>query len=153
MLITKTKLLTSIQQNQINKLWNAEYPIKLRNRFPLLLKDVLIFNHYYVEDENQLIIAWAVDFEKDNETRFSIIVDSNFKGKGLGKLLIDKIKQENTKFYGWVIDHDLDLKENGEVYQSPINFYLKQGFILLAESRLDSEMIKAVKIKWLKTYL
>jgi hypothetical protein len=143
-----TKILTLSQENQINHLWNIEYPSKLNNRFLLLLKDVSKYTHYIVEDENQNIIAWAMDFEKDNEIRFSIIVDSNYKGQGLGKLLIDQLKIEHAEFYGWVIDHENDLKENGQVYESPIPFYLKQGFKILPDCRLDTELIKAVKIAW-----
>lgn len=146
-LIKQTNL-TNKQFEKINQLWNQEYPINLNNRFPLLLNDCKVFSHYLFENENSEVIAWAVDFEKDNETHFSIIVDSNYKGKGLGKLLINQIKDENVNFYGWVIDHNEDLKENGEVYQSPIAFYLKQGFTIVPDCRLDTEMIKAVKIAW-----
>ncbi len=146
--LLKQTNLTNKQFEKINQLWNQEYPINLTNRFPLLLYDCKVFSHYLFENENNEVIAWAVDFEKDNETRFSIIVDSNYKGKGLGKLLINQIKDENVNFYGWVIDHNEDLKENGEVYQSPIAFYLKQGFTIVPDCRLDTEMIKAVKIAW-----
>ncbi len=146
--ITKTKILTGQQEEQIDKLWNQEYPIKLANRFRLLLDGAQDYNHYIIEDAKKNIIGWAVDFVKENETRFSIIVASESKGKGLGSLLIEKLKEENKEFYGWVIDHDRDIKQNGEPYLTPIPFYIKNGFKILSEIRIESEMISAVKIKW-----
>ena len=148
MKIIKTKKLNELQISQINDLWNDEYPLKLKDRFPILLDGADWHNHYIIEDKQQNVIAWAVDFEKEKQIRFSIIVASKHKGKGLGGLLIDKLKVENKEFYGWVIDHNDDLKINGENYQSPMPFYLKHGFEILNDIRIDNEMIKAVLIKW-----
>jgi len=149
--IIKTKILSHQQEEQINSLWNEEYPVKLANRFGLLLEGVERYNHYIVEDEKQNIIAWAVDFEKENEVRFSIIVRADQKGRGIGGLLIEKLKNENADFYGWVIDHNNDMKRNGEYYQTPMPFYLKHGFSILSDCRIETEMISAVKIKWTAT--
>ncbi len=129
-------------------MWNAEYPIKLKDRFPILLEGVESYNHYIIEDAEQNIMAWAVDFEKENETRFSIIVNSIHKGKGLGSKLVERLKLENKLFYGWVIDHNNDMKENGTLYITPIPFYLKHGFEILHNERIETEMIQAVKVKW-----
>ncbi len=148
MQIIKTKILSSNQLAQINQLWNDEYPINLKDRFLMLLDDVENYNHYVIEDAEQNILAWALSFEKENETRFSIIVNSIYKQKGLGSRLVEKIKSENNLIYGWVIDHNEDLKSNGEPYQTPLPFYLKHGFEILNDVRIDNEMIKAVKIKW-----
>lgn len=150
MKIIKTKTLTQLQSTQINQLWNDEFPIKLKDRFPILLNGVENFNHYLIEDTEQNVIAWAVDFEKENEIRFSIIVKYNHKGKGLGSMLVEKLKSENKLFFGWVIDHNNDLKSNREHYQTPMPFYLKHSFEILHDVRIESEMIKAVKIKWSK---
>lgn len=147
-LIVKTKQLNPLQFAQINELWNNEYPINLKDRFPVLLDEVENFNHYIINDANQNVIAWAVDFEKDNQIRFSIIVSSSHQGNGLGGLLIEKLKQDNNEFYGWVIDHNNDLKSNGKQYISPMPFYIKHGFEVLNNNRIESEMIRAVLIKW-----
>ena len=144
--ILKTKYLNQEKFQQINQLWNDEYPLKLKDRFGLLLNGVENYNHYIIEQNNQ-IIAWAVDFEKENETRFSIIVHSKHKRKGLGKLLLNRLKRDLGEFYGWVIDHNNDMKQNGEIYTTPLSFYVKNGFEVLVESRIDNEMINAVKIK------
>ncbi len=148
MKIIKTKILTPRQEEQIDKLWNEEYPAKLVGRFKLLLENVKSYNHYIIEDTQQNLIAWAVDFEKDNEIRFSIIVRSDQKGKGLGNSLIEKLKIENEEFFGWVIDHNNDIMSNGENYKTPMPFYLKHGFSILKDCRIETEMISAVKIKW-----
>jgi GNAT superfamily N-acetyltransferase len=148
MKIIKTKKLNELQISQINDLWNDEYPLKLKDRFPILLDGADWHNHYIFLDEEQNVIAWAVDFEKEKQIRFSIIVASNHKGKGLGGLLIDQLKEENKEFYGWVIDHNDDLISNGEKYLTPMPFYLKHGFEILNDIRIDNEMIKAVLIKW-----
>ncbi|MFN5415907.1 MAG: GNAT family N-acetyltransferase, partial [Flavobacteriia bacterium] len=104
--------------------------------------------HFVIENDLGEIIAWAVDFLSQEERRFSIIVSSMEKGKGLGVLLINKLKEENDVIFGWVIDHNKDLKRNGELYQTPMPFYLKHGFEILSDQRLETEIISAVKIKW-----
>lgn len=146
--INKTKILTDKQKEQINALWNDEYPAKLKDRFPILLDGVDWYNHYIIEDLNNNAIAWAVDFEKEKQVRFSIIVSSAHKGKGIGGMLIEKLKAENQEFYGWVIDHNDDLKLNGEHYKTPMPFYLNHGFEIMSDKRIDNEMIRAVLIKW-----
>ena len=148
MQIIKTKILSTNQSTQINQLWNNEYPVKLKDRFPILLDGIENYNHYIIEDAKQSIIAWAVYFTKENETRFSIIVDSKHKETGLGSLLIKELKTENKLLFGWVIDHNNDDKINGEKYETPMQFYLKHGFKILNDVRIESEIIRAVKIKW-----
>lgn len=146
--IVKTKTLTAHQASCINRMWNEEYPLKLKDRFPLLLEGVVNYNHYVMEDEKGNVVAWAVEFERDGELRFSIIVTTTQIGKGIGALLLERLKAENNEFYGWVIDHNDDVKSNGEQYQTPIPFYLKHGFEILHDVRIDTKMIRAVKVKW-----
>jgi len=148
--ITKTKQLSYEEFQQAHDLWNQEYPVSLKDRFSILLDGVKNFNHYLIEDETGKLLAWAVYFEKDNEIRFSIIVDGEHKGKGFGKTLVNRLKQDLDEFYGWVIDHNNDLKENGENYISPLAFYEKLGFEILHDSRLDTELLTAVKIRYCK---
>jgi GNAT superfamily N-acetyltransferase len=149
--IIQTKTLSSVQSEQINSLWNSEYPLKLKDRFPILLEGTTWHNHYLIEDSNHVIIAWAVMFEHINQIRFSIIVSQDHQGKGLGKLLLDHLKSAHNEFYGWVIDHNTDLKSNGENYISPLPFYIKQGFEIIPNQRIESEMIQAVLVGWKKS--
>ena len=88
---------------------------------------------------------------KKKEKSDSPSLQSAFQGNGYGELLLNSLKEGLNEFYGWVIDHDRDLKSNGEPYQTPMPFYLKNGFELLADQRLETEIISAVKIKWSRT--
>ena len=149
--ITQTTILSDVQSDQINSLWNAEYPLKLKDRFPILLEGTTWHNHFLIEDSNHVVIAWAVMFEHSNQIRFSIIVSKEHQAKGLGKLLLNHLKDTHDEFYGWVIDHNNDLKSDGENYISPLPFYLKQGFEIIPNQRLESEMIQAVLVGWNKS--
>ncbi len=146
--IIKTKVLSQSQSEQIDRAWNDEYPIKLNNRYGILLCDAKSYMHYIIENEKQEVIAWGVMFEKEDERRFSILVVNKYQGQGLGKKLIEAFKKDYPIFYGWVIDHDNDVKANGEKYVSPLPFYLQLGFTILKEQRIDTEMISAVKVKF-----
>jgi len=145
--IKKTKYLTEKQSQQINNLWNEEYPVNLKDRFKHLLDGVKNYNHYLIEDDQENTLAWAVEFEKDNEIRFSIIVNNKEQRKGYGNSLLSRLKHDLGEFYGWVIDHNEDKRSNGENYQSPLMFYVKQEFEVLYDTRIDSDILKAVKIK------
>jgi GNAT superfamily N-acetyltransferase len=146
--IRTTNALTSDEKAELNQLWNEEYPVRLKDRFNLLLERCSCFQHYIIQDEQGCILAWAVDFERDGEVRFSIIVSSEHQRKGYGAALLRAMQQNNSTFYGWVIDHDDDLKSNGAMYKSPLAFYLKNGFEVLSNERIDNEMLRAVKVKW-----
>lgn len=145
--IIKTKNLTKRQFSRINQLWNEEYPTRLSDRFGILLDGVSDYTHYLIEDENNNVLAWAVDFEKDNEVRFSIIVDRKQQGRGLGTYLLTRLKEDLPDFYGWVIDRDDDKKADGQNYRSPLIFYIKNGFEVLHDTRIDNEFLNAVKIR------
>ena len=149
--IIQTKTLSSVQSEQINSLWNSEYPLKLKDRFPILLEGTTWHNHFLIEDSNHAVIAWAVMFEHSNQIRFSIIVSKEHQEKGLGKILLDHLKATHDEFFGWVIDHNNDLKSEGENYTSPLPFYLKQGFEIIPNQRIDTEMIQAVLLSYKKS--
>ncbi len=146
--VIKTKTLSQNQEDQINELWDNEYPIKLKGRFSTLLNDVENYNYYIIEEIHQKVIAWAVDFEKENEVRFSIIVHSKHQGQGLGRILLKTLKDENKILFGWVIDHDNYQKQNGTAYVSPLPFYIKNEFEILKHLRIETDILSAVKIKW-----
>ena len=42
-----------------------------------------------------------------------------------------------------------DLIKNGKVYKSPLVFYLKNGFEIIENERLELEKISAVKVRWI----
>ena len=59
-------------------------------------------------------------------------------------------KEKENSLNAWVIDHNRDLKANGDAYRSPLEFYLKNGFKLLSDIRLELTNISAVQVNWIK---
>jgi hypothetical protein len=152
--LVETKELTPVQKEAIRRLWNKEYPAKLALATPKDMDDFLSSltdpGHYLLADDKGNIYAWAAVFIRDQAKWFVIIIDSMYKKHGLGRMLLNRLKQNNTVLNGWVIDHDKDLKQNGEAYLSPLGFYLKNGFTVHAATRLELDKISAVKISWSK---
>lgn len=150
----KTSKLSKSQKQEICDLWNNEYPEKLNYRnladFENYLKNLSKQSHIIMVDKDQNIKGWYFDFIRENEKWFAIILNSKFQGKGLGKKILNLVKEKESELNGWVIDHSNDKKQNGEIYESPLSFYLKNGFEILMKNRLENEKISAVKIKWKK---
>ena len=135
-------------------MWNNEYPEKLNYRnltdFEDYLKHLTQQSHIIMVDENQNVKGWYFDFIRENEKWFALILDAKLQGKGLGRKMLNLAKEKESELSGWVIDGSNDKKQNGEFYESPLSFYLKNGFELLVKNRLENEKISAVKIKWEK---
>lgn len=151
----KTSRLSKSQEQEICDLWNNEYPEKLNYRnvadFTIYLEKLTGQSHIIMVDEDQHIKGWYFDFLRENEKWFAIILDSDCQGKGFGRKILNLAKEKESELNGWVIDHSNDKKKNGDRYESPLSFYLKNGFELLKQSRLEDERISAVKVKWEKT--
>lgn len=141
------------QKYQLFELWNKEYPTKLAFQ---CIKDLdnylnrLTNVTHYVILEKVKIIGWAFTFNRENERWFAIIIDNNYQKQGLGNQLLSILKEKETKLSGWVIDHNLDNKVNGETYKSPLEFYVKNNFEILSKEQLELDTISAVKIQWKK---
>jgi len=148
--ILHTRVLSPLQLEQIDELWNRNYPVNLKDRFRLLLVETTHQNHYLLLNCNNKLLGWAMDFERDDEIWFSIIVDKAEQGKGYGKQLVDSLKEKNSIINGWVIDTDTDLLHDGSNYISPLPFYQQQGFVVHTDKRIDTPIISAVKVSWQK---
>lgn len=137
---------------EVFKLWNNEYPERLSfesiKEFETYLNELNEQHHLLLVNSERKIKGWYFDFKRDNEKWFAIILDSNLHGKGFGTKILELAKQKEHELNGWVIDHNKDKKKSGELYNSPLNFYLKNGFIKLSAVRLELDKISAVKIKW-----
>lgn len=133
-------------------LWNNEYPEKLNfvhiSDFDSYLNNLEDTFHLLVMNEFQEIAGWYFDFVRENERWFALILDSGIHRKGIGAEILRMAKEKEPVLNGWVIDHSNDRKKNGEIYTSPLSFYLKNGFEELPEIRLELEKISAVKIVW-----
>ena len=149
--LLKTDFLTPEQTLAVCRLWNAEYPEKLCfdavADFENYLSKLSDQKHYILNDQHDALLAWALEFTRDAERWFAVIVTTDFHAKGLGTELLNTLKQNNSILNAWVIDHDTDLKLNGTVYKSPLAFYVKNGFEVLDTTRLNTDVIKAVKIR------
>lgn len=154
MKILQKNNLSEVEKNTIFQLWNAEYPAKLSyaniGEFEEYLSKLNNINHYFVYDENDAVMAWANAFERENEKWFAIIIHSSYQNKRIGSQLLNHLKTIENKLSGWVINHDTDLKNDGNFYSSPLRFYLKNGFSVCEDITIQSEKICAMKIVWEK---
>jgi GNAT superfamily N-acetyltransferase len=150
--IIKTTELDNLVKQKVLSLWNSEYPEKLSyhslGEFDLYLQGLKNLSHFLLTENLDEIFGWALTFERDNEKWFAIIIAEEVQGKGLGRKMLNKLKQTEPILNGWVIDHYNDKKKNGLMYVSPLKFYEKCGFEILTDIRLELNKISAVKIKW-----
>lgn len=152
-LITRSSLSTA-EKLEILELWNNEYPkilnYKSKEGFDEYLENLDEQSHLLLIDDKKKVIGWYFDFDRENEKWFAILLDSKIQGKGLGTKILNLAKEKESILNGWVIDHNTVKKGNGEIYKSPLMFYLKNGFEKLPEVRLELDKISAVKIKWVR---
>ncbi|MNY71559.1 hypothetical protein D3C86_2099260 [compost metagenome] len=85
---------------------------------------------------------------REEDNWFGIIIDSKNKGKRFGTFLLNELKLESSVLNGWVVDHQNDVKQNEEIYLSPLGFYTRNGFIVNENMRMENDKISAVKIRW-----
>jgi hypothetical protein len=152
MRIVQKDILSIEEKEVLRELWNNEYPARLHLKtledFDLYLDRLSNTKHYLLFDDSDKINGWAFTFLRENENWFAIILDSKIQGKGNGSLLISELKKNNTILNGWVTDHENEVKQNNEVYKSPMLFYMKHDFTILTETRIENEKMSAVKINW-----
>ena len=151
--IIKTENLSDGQKARIVELWNNEYPAKLRHSgvgsFDEYLSGLGDPEHYLLTDDHENIKGWLAAFMREGEKWFAMIVDTSEQKKGYGSRLLSEVKRHEPEINGWVMDHEREVKANGDVYRSPVGFYLKNDFEIL-DVRLESEKMDAVKIRWRK---
>ena len=155
MKLIQTTSLTAKTKAQLLELWNAEYPSTLAYPNIIAFEDYLTglqhAQHNLLYDETAHMLAWCFEFFRDNACWFGIIVRGNCQGKGYGTKLLNHVKSTNSELNGWVIDHNNGLKLDGSTYKSPLEFYIKNSFVVVDNERLDTEKISAIKIKWTST--
>lgn len=151
-LVEKVEL-TEAEKHQVLELWNKEYPASIT------YKDIPAFDEFLVKMgsprhklliENEVLAGWIATFDRDGERWFSIIINSQLQGKGIGKRLLEMAKSEEAHLCGWVVDHQDYLKLDGTSYNSPLQFYIKLGFEVISEVRYKGDRLSAVKIYWKK---
>lgn len=152
MKIIRKEILSEEEKEVLRKLWNEEYPARLNCKtiedFEFYLSGLSDTKHYLLFDELDKINGWAFTFLRENENWFAIILNHQIQGKGIGSLLINELKRNNTSLNGWVTDHENEIKQNKKYYKSPMPFYIKNGFEILTEIRIENEKLSGVKINW-----
>ena len=152
MVIVETNRLSIKQKGLIKNLWNTEYPAQLQFATLKELDQYLVNlqnrSHILVFDDTKKLIGWVFTFQRDNEDWFAIIVARQMQNRRLGTFLLQMLKDKHQSLHGWVIDHNNYKKQDEEPYISPLEFYLKNGFNSIADIRLESDKLSAVKILW-----
>lgn len=139
------------QKEAVLRIWNEEYGEKLMKTmegFEDYLNELGNVQHFMMYDEADALFGWAATFDREGERWFAIIMDGSAQGKGCGRQLLNTLKEHEPILNGWVTDHDRDVKRNGQRYRSPMGFYVKNGFEVLEDMRLETEELSAVKIRW-----
>ncbi len=103
---------------------------------------------YYFLLDNENTAGWAATFTAGPVRSFFIMLHGAYHGKGYGTILLNELKKEGPQLFAWAIDHNNDVKPDGRPYPSPINFYLKNGFTVNNDLRLENEVLSAVNILW-----
>jgi len=151
MQLIEVQSLTVEEKEIIYRLWNKEYPENVSfnalGDFDDYLNNLTDTTHYLLKNDSGEIEGWAFLFTRDNEKWFAIILDEKIKGQGKGTLLLNKLKEKEQRLCGWVVDHNTYVKQNGEVYTSPLLFYRKNGFTICS-TRQETEKLSVVKIIW-----
>lgn len=143
--------LNKIERKEVFHLWNSQYPINLNystlSHFENYLEILQSEFHLLVMVDNQ-IKGWYFDFLREDERWFGLLLASDLQGRGIGTDILSRAKTQRRKLCGWIIPVDNYLRADGQPYKSPQDFYLKNGFDILSNIRLETENISAVKIEW-----
>jgi hypothetical protein len=150
--IILTQNLKDSVKTEVYKLWNLEYPEAItysdQSEFEQYLSGLIDPKHFLLYNKKEQLIGWAFTFTREDQRWFAIIIEKSNQELGSGKKLLNEIKANETKLAGWVIDHNNDHKKDGSSYSSPLSFYVKNGFYVCPDIRLETERISAVKIEW-----
>ncbi len=135
-------------------MWHDQYPKNLAYKNSQAFEDYLISlknpQHSLILDEDGIVKGWLAKMERDEKDWIALILDKSIQYKGYGSQLLDRVKAKSDEINAWVVDHNNYKKTDGSYYQSPLNFYIKNGFKVIPEKRLEQTRVTAVKITWRK---
>lgn len=106
--------------------------------------------HFLIILEHE-VLGWAITFDRENEKWFAIIVSDKMQRKGIGRRILELLKNREPILNGWVIDHNNYKRTNGEIYVSPLKFYEQCGFKVLSNVRHELDKISVVQIRWTRS--
>jgi hypothetical protein len=153
MRIIETNTLDDAQKQAVIELWNEEYPAQLKYEhmedFDRYLDALSDKTHLLGIDDTGRVIGWALSFIRNGERWFAIIIHRTAQAKGKGAAMLGALKARGERLAGWVTDHERYQKSDGTPYPSPLGFYLRNGFTVRQDVRLELEKLSAVRIDWL----
>lgn len=149
-MIRITDDLNPSEKEIVRALWNTEYPESLLLNsgpdFDRYLENLKQQRHFLLSTIDGNIHGWGCSFNREGERWFAMILQREIHGKGLGSFLLQRIKQEETRLYGWVIDATNFTRTDGTPYPLPLGFYQKNGFSAETDVRLDIPAFSAHRI-------
>lgn len=150
----ETTQLTPVQIRQVHQLWNEEYPSTIIHNEEGGLLDYLDGltepRHVLLLDLDESVCAWWLDFIRDEDRWFAMIVTRNQQGKGYGRQLLDRAKEKHSVLNGWTVQTGQYQRKDGSPYVSPIVFYKKNDFQILESVQMKTPVLETVKIRWEK---
>jgi|SRR5690554_4835714 len=151
MQIITTRHLSDAQLERIRELWNTEYPKVIAHATPESFTEYLnrlddIVHRLVIDDDGQ-ILGWYMDFLRDGERWFVMVIGENAQHQGFGSELLKMGLDEQPVLNGWVVSSSIYEKANGEIYMSPLSFYIKHGVRVYPDIRFETEKIRSIKIR------
>lgn len=148
----QTEQLNQFELEGLFNLWNSVYPMQLAYKDLDGLRDYFAplqnKQHILVKTATNKVIGWFFSFDREGARWFAVLVNNEYKRSGIGSELIKRAKKQFAPLNGWVIDHDRYYKLDGKKYESPIGFYLRHGFQIDSDVRLEIPILSAVKIHY-----
>ena len=143
--------LSEKEKADIFLLWNTTYPASIAHEnvaaFTQYLSTLFDKHHTLIKNQANCVIAWYVDFIRNEERNFVIILSPEYQSKGIGSHLIHKAKTTRNEIIGWVVTSS-PLKLDGTPYQNTKVFYLKNGFQVHSDQKHRINKLEMVKISW-----
>ncbi|WP_299456121.1 GNAT family N-acetyltransferase [uncultured Microscilla sp.] len=147
-----TKALNDTQKEQVRTIWNRVYPAQIGHSnilsFEKYLAPLHNATHWLVQTKQAIIKGWFITFDRHNDRWFAMLLNDDIQGQGIGSGLLQHAQAQNKVLNGWVIDHHHYVRKDGQTYISPIEFYIKNGFQVLTDQRLETEQLSLVKVRW-----
>lgn len=128
--------------------WNEVYPehfcFEDYVQFELYIHQLKEPRHFIIYNNLDNPVGWLCTFEREKQRWFVMLVDDRYKHKNYGSQLLKAAKSIYDELIGWVVVDTASNCKNGSLYRCPVNFYKKNHFITIPNTR---EMIKGVLLE------
>lgn len=145
--------LTDAEEVEIFNLWNKVYPAPVtynnQDDFKAYLARAINPIHLVIKNEQQELLGWLMTFTRNEARNFVMLINPAEQGSGRGRSLIAAMKELEAEVFGYVVADDRYLKLDQSIYQSPLKFYEKLGFLITNE-KLETPNFSALQIHWAK---